>query len=74
MRTFVRISAVPAGLANLVVYLYVASSEALLGDDAGGELPWSALLALTLRVLVVGRLPAEILLRFLGSALRGKTS
>ena len=57
------------GLANLVIYVYVGSSEALLGDDAGGELRWSALLALTLYAIVVGLLTAEILLKSLESAL-----
>ena len=71
MAVFVRISAVLVGLANLTLYLYAGSSEALLGDDAG-ELPsWSGSLAFTLYAIVVGLVTAEILLRFLRFALGG---
>ncbi len=35
MSAFVRISAVLVGMANLAAYLYVGSSEALIGDAEG---------------------------------------
>ncbi len=71
LATFVRIMAVLVGMANLVAYLFVGSSEALIGDDAG-ELPaWPYILLLVFFSAAVGLVVAEVLLRLLRPALEG---
>ncbi len=58
-------------MANLAAYLFVSSSEALIGDDAG-ELPgWPYLLLLVIFAVAVGLLAAEVLLRLFRPALGG---
>ena len=71
MVAFVRIAAVLVGMANLILYLFVGSSETLIGDDAG-ELPgWPETLLLSFFSTVIGLLTAEVLLRLLRPMLEG---
>lgn len=71
MVMFVRVAAVFIGMANLVAYLLISSSEALVGDDAGEGPGWPYLLLLGLFSVLVGLLTAEILLRLPGPILEG---
>ena len=68
---FVRTAAVLVGLANLAAYLFVGSSEALIGDDAGGLSAWPFLFLLVLFSVAVGLLVAEVLLRLPRPGLEG---
>ena len=71
MAVFVRLSAAFVGVMNLAAYLFVGSSEALIGDDAGELLAWPYLLFLMLFSISVGLLIAEVLLRLLRPTLEG---